>query len=87
MIANLIGRSAPQCAVILRGGAVSHVDSQETNTILGYPAKKALNEKMRKIVRMAYPTFYAPGKGVQADPLESGTKLKKSTALQAGCKA
>jgi hypothetical protein len=87
MIANLITRSAPQCAVILRGGAVNHVDSRETNTILGYPAKKALNEKMRKIVRMAFPTFYSPGKGTHANPLETGTKLKKSTALQAGCKA
>jgi hypothetical protein len=36
---------------------------------------------------MAFPTFYAPGKGTHANPLESGSKLKKSTALQAGCKA
>jgi nitroreductase len=86
MIATLIERSAPQCAVILRGGAVNHADGQETNAILGYSAKKALNEKMRKIVRMAFPTFYAPGKGVPADPLENGTKLKKSTALQPACK-
>jgi hypothetical protein len=85
---RFLQRVPTQCAVILPqsdAGSVQHGNSRETNALLGYDTKKALNDHMRRIVRTAFPTFYMVGKGPRADPLHPETKLKRSYELRAQC--
>jgi hypothetical protein len=85
---QFLQRVPTQCAVVLPqsgAGSVQHENSRETNALLGYDTKKALNDHMRRIVRTAFPTFYMVGKGPQADPLHPETKLKRSCELRAQC--
>ena len=84
LVTSVLDSTSSVCAVIV-GAAVHHINNKETNTLVGYEAKRTLNTRMMSIVESTYGVFHKRGKGATSDPLHVDSKLLKSQAVSKLC--
>jgi len=82
---SVLKESEPMCGLIVQGTPLHHINSKETNQLVGYSLKRAFNMRMLELLEKTFPNVYQSGFEAKSNPLVKRSHLQLVKHMRPGC--